>query len=103
MQGHVEKAIPPLKACLRDREQLYGPEHIAVAVVLESLGRAFHQSGDLENATPLLLRALRIIHAHLDAKEIDPEDIKLRAPLNREHLNMWRALLSRRHPPLLPR
>ncbi len=58
--GHFEKAVALLKPCLQLRERLYGKDSLLSAAVMNKLGAAYHQLGDVAQALNLLSQALEI-------------------------------------------
>jgi serine/threonine protein kinase/Tfp pilus assembly protein PilF len=62
--GDAARAEPLLREALQLREQVFGPDHVPVAMSLRLLGEAALEAGRLDEAGTMLERALRIERAH---------------------------------------
>jgi CHAT domain-containing protein/Tfp pilus assembly protein PilF len=58
--GHARDGLPKAREALKLREAVLGPDHLAVAETLQTLGLLVRDSGDLPGARPLFERSLAI-------------------------------------------
>jgi tetratricopeptide (TPR) repeat protein/CHAT domain-containing protein len=76
-QAHYEEAIPLAQRALAIAENLLGPDHPDIGVLLNSLADLYTATGTYEKAQPLLQRALAI-----NEKVLGPEHRDTAASLN---------------------
>jgi CHAT domain-containing protein/Tfp pilus assembly protein PilF len=70
-QAHYEEAIPLAQRALAIAENLLGPDHPDIGILLNSLAALYTATGAYENAEPLLQRALAITDKVLGSEHPD--------------------------------
>jgi tetratricopeptide (TPR) repeat protein/tRNA A-37 threonylcarbamoyl transferase component Bud32 len=63
-QGRYQEALPDLERNVALRTRLYGPDHLQVAIALNSLGNLFNEMGRPADAERAYRRSLTIQRAH---------------------------------------